>query len=107
MGAVLGIPSDTQWSGVTISRAWTCSSSYLEEDFEAHGSKDDPKYLRGFQLTPEWSSVLLPDWFLVFLTAALVAVPWIQWSKQLSLRTLLIAITLVAVGFELILAAGR
>jgi hypothetical protein len=59
-----------------------------------------------------WSSttaygVFAPHWFLVMLTASLATLPWIRWSRRFSLRTLLIAITLVAVGLGLIVAFSR
>jgi hypothetical protein len=44
----------------------------------------------------------MPYWFLILLTATATAAPWIHWSKQFSLRTLLIATTLLAVGLGVI-----
>ena len=41
--------------------------------------------------------VIVPDWFLIGVAVALSAVPWLRWSKQFSIRTLLIAMTLIAV----------
>jgi hypothetical protein len=52
--------------------------------------RQDPR--RGF-----WWDLSAPFWFLVPLTMAIAAVPWIQRSKQFTLRTLLIATTLIAV----------
>jgi hypothetical protein len=49
----------------------------------------------------------IPHWFLVSLAAIGAAVPWIPWSKRFSLRTLLIAMTLVAAGLGLIVALSR
>jgi hypothetical protein len=46
--------------------------------------------------------VVLPHWFALALIATGAAVPWMQWSKRFSLRTLLIATTLVAVMLGLI-----
>jgi hypothetical protein len=37
-----------------------------------------------------------PNWFVVGLFGVLAAAPWIRWPKQFSLRTLLIAATVVA-----------
>jgi hypothetical protein len=37
-----------------------------------------------------------PYWFVVVLIAVLTGVPWIRWPKQFSLRTLLIAATVIA-----------
>jgi hypothetical protein len=40
--------------------------------------------------------VIVPDWFLIGVAAALSAAPWIRWPNRFSLRTLLITTTLVA-----------
>lgn len=47
--------------------------------------------------------IRVPYWFLVMLFGVLTAVPWPRWSKRYSLRTLLIATTLVAVGLGVII----
>jgi hypothetical protein len=49
---------------------------------------------------PEVCGAQTPHWFAVTLFATLAAVPWIRW--RFSLCTLLIAVTLVAVGMGLI-----
>jgi hypothetical protein len=46
--------------------------------------------------------VIAPDWFLISVAVALSAAPWVKRSNQFSLRTLLIATTLVAVGLGLV-----
>jgi hypothetical protein len=46
-------------------------------------------------------------WILVVIGSLLAAAPWIPWRKRFSLRTLLIAITLVAVGLGLAVAYLR
>jgi hypothetical protein len=46
-------------------------------------------------------------WILAILAAALAAAPWIKWSRRFSLRTFLIAITLVALALGLIIATTR
>jgi hypothetical protein len=45
--------------------------------------------------------VVIPNWYLVPPIAALATLPWLPWSKRFSLRTLLIATTLVAAGLGL------
>jgi hypothetical protein len=50
---------------------------------------------------------LVPIWFLVVLTSALATLPWIQWTSRFTLRTLLIATTLVAVVLGLVVYASR
>ena len=51
--------------------------------------------------------IFIPYWFPVLISAALAAVPWIRWSKRFTLRTLLIATTLVALVLGLIVWAAR
>jgi hypothetical protein len=41
--------------------------------------------------------VVVPYWFAILIIACLATAPWIHWSNRFSLRTLLIATTLVAV----------
>jgi hypothetical protein len=48
---------------------------------------------------------LLPYWAVVFSTVACAGLPWLRW--RFTLRTLLIATTLVAVGLGLIVAVLR
>jgi hypothetical protein len=45
-------------------------------------------------------------WFAVLLFATLATVPWIPWLRRFSLRTLLIATALVAVGLGVIVAVN-
>jgi hypothetical protein len=47
------------------------------------------------------SVVVIPTWMVFLLFVTLGAAPWIHWSRY-SLRTLLITITLVAIGLGLI-----
>jgi hypothetical protein len=46
--------------------------------------------------------VLIPLWELVLIFAGFGTVPWMRWTRRFSVRTLLIATTLVAVGLGLI-----
>ena len=52
-------------------------------------------------------AMLLPFWMPVLLAATFAALPWIHWAKRFSLRTLLIATTLVAVVLGLIVWSIR
>jgi hypothetical protein len=52
-------------------------------------------------------AIHIPFSFLSLAIVAAAVAPWIRWSKRFTLRTLLIATTLVAVGLGLIFAAGR
>jgi hypothetical protein len=48
-----------------------------------------------------------PYWFPVLTSIAFASLPWIHWSKRFSLRTLLIATTLVALVLGLAVYAAR
>ncbi len=48
------------------------------------------------------AAVLIPDWFLIFAATAFSAAPPVRWSNRFTLRTLLVATTLVAIGLGLI-----
>jgi hypothetical protein len=41
--------------------------------------------------------VTMPHWFLLLVASSIAILPWVGWSTSFSLRTLLIATTLVAV----------
>jgi hypothetical protein len=61
---------------------------------------------RGFDMqvwSPRQWFVQAPNWFPVLAAAAVSIVPWIKW--RFSLRTLLIAMALVAMGLGIIVAA--
>ena len=72
----------------------------LTPQFSAMGFAVFRDPIRGRYLT-------VPNWFLVSLIGSLAAVPWIKWSKRFSLRTLLIATTLVAVLLGAIIYAAK
>jgi hypothetical protein len=86
------------WSNSSSSEGWTDYRLTLERSigivpgFGAGGRV--PNYL-----------LMFPHWFLVLLSAAFATAPWIRW--RFSLRTLLIATTLVAVVLGLIVWAAR
>lgn len=56
---------------------------------------------------PLSTSITTPNWLLVTLFSGVAVVPWIRFSTRYSLRTLLIALTVVAVGLGLIVWANR
>jgi hypothetical protein len=53
------------------------------------------------------TTLVIPYWFLVIFSIAQTAAPWIRWSSKYSLRTLLIATTLVAVVLGLFVWVGH
>jgi hypothetical protein len=57
----------------------------------------------GFGLVSDWG--VIPHWFPVLLLATLATAPWLR--RRFSLRTLLIATTLVAVGLGVVVYAAR
>lgn len=63
----------------------------------------------GFRATSKDIAVVVPYWFLVFLSAALAFALWHKYKKkwQFSLRELLIAMTVVAVVLGLIVVLAR
>jgi hypothetical protein len=63
--------------------------------------------IRYQQLSPAMTLFAVRYWLPVSITAILVCVPWIDRATRFSLRTLLIATTLVAVGLGLIVYAAR
>jgi len=52
-------------------------------------------------------TIYIPQWFTLLISALFAVVPWIKWSRRFSLRTLLIAMTLVAVGLGAIVYVLR
>jgi hypothetical protein len=75
------------------------NAAHTIENHVLHYSND-----QGFGLYAR-HSIMFPHWFAAVLTAMLAGVPWIR--RRFSLRTLLIATTLVAVGLGTIFALSR
>jgi hypothetical protein len=56
-----------------------------------------PSHLRGgWMHTKNVDQIFLPYWLLISSFGVIATAPWIHWSERFSLRTLLIAITLVS-----------
>ena len=60
-----------------------------------------------FERKPGELRLDVPHWFLVFTGMIIAAAPWWHEKWRFSLRTLLIAMTLVAVGLGLVVAFSR
>ena len=60
-----------------------------------------------YNVVPYGNPVALPYCLLVLAMPAFGVIPWIRWSNRFSLRTLLIATTLIAVVLGLIVALTR
>ena len=54
-----------------------------------------------------YTELIIPYWLPCLAAATIALLPWLKWSKRFSLRTLLIATTLVAVALGLIVWAAR
>jgi hypothetical protein len=61
----------------------------------------------GGRVGPYGHHVVFPHWAPMLMTVALATVPWVHWSRRFSLRTLLIATTLVAVGMGTVIYLTR
>jgi hypothetical protein len=88
-------------------RGWFCGSDLISER-EVH--LKEPLHLPGSQLW-DFDGVMpyvrLPHSLYALVFATIAAVPWVRWSKRFRLRTLLIAMTLVAVVLGAIVYATR
>jgi hypothetical protein len=73
---------------------------------DEHGQTSTSMWFRIMRWST-FTEILMPDWFLVIGLCAVAIAPWIHWSKRFSLRTLLIATTLVAVVLGLIVYGIR
>jgi hypothetical protein len=60
-----------------------------------------------YHATPWYRMYRVPYWFLAGFAAMLAAAPWFRWSKRFSLRTMLIAMTLIAVLLGMIVRISR
>jgi hypothetical protein len=61
----------------------------------------------GYGFDRDGRKIRFPYWFAVVLIATFAVIPWFPWSRHFSLRTLLIATTLVAVGLSVIVALTK
>jgi hypothetical protein len=90
---------------------WQMSASNaLQVGDWAHDTASAEEFYRDPTSVPYLTSdgnLIVPLWLPVILTATLAAAPWIRWSKRFSLRTLLIAMSLVAVVLGTIVLLSR
>jgi hypothetical protein len=91
----------------------TTPSAEWEERVEAAARLGDlvspPKVISLTTTQGAWQ-IWATDWLLLLLSATIAFIPWIRilpWPKRFSLRTLLIATTLVAVALGLVIYAAR
>jgi hypothetical protein len=91
---------------------WTVQSEYVTANTDFPLMKDGQPVIRtigfGWFSSVHWLYVFVPHWSLVLVTATAAFPPWILRKNQFSIRTLLIATTLVAMVLGLIVyAAGQ
>ena len=75
--------------------------------YESRESTKQRPDFRWTRTSSEKPPVYIHYWIMISIAAALGTIPWIHWSKRFSLRTLLIATTLVAVGLGIIMWMSR
>ena len=99
------------WHGV-ISLGTLDADTYDESGWELESTPEPPHPLPArFVLPQPWGFEYLggiscdanvPHWFLLTLSALSGIAPWIHWSRRFSIRTLLIATTLVALTLGIV-----
>jgi len=99
--------SDVVWPyRGTMGISWIYRTSYFNVPLGEIGWH--PRGLTGRSLGAVSTGLMLPNWFVVLVFASLAAFPWIRWIRvHYSLRTLLIATTLLAVALGLAVWAAR
>jgi hypothetical protein len=106
-GSMRGRVSIEYFPDLNLARGWRWWHDEPDKDqIRAHNKVD---HVTGFNLYthPEGGLVLVPHWFPVSLTAILGVLTWSKGSRRFSLRTLLIATTLVAFGIGAIVYVAR
>ena len=84
---------------VWTSHPWHFSTLSSDTQGNLQGWAQHPSATMGFQvvLSANWLTVGVPHWFIAALSVICAAALWPNWSRRFSLRTLLIATTLIAV----------
>jgi hypothetical protein len=83
------------------------SPGWSHDNYPPSAQKDYWPKLLGFCYaeTPSYSQILIPYWFITLLSIVVGTVPWLRW--RFTLRTVLLAITVVGVVLGLIVWAVR
>ena len=104
MSSKSGITVDLQRVGLPWShaRSWFVESRTIQENERMKLDFSYPPSILWFRVADSY--VKMPHWFLVLVSLSLITTPWFPWSRRFSLRTLLIATTLVAVGLGVVVA---
>jgi hypothetical protein len=89
---------------------WSFHSNIVDERIWPSATGGPPLSKLGIrwykQLAPAMTLVVIPFWLPILIAVAIAATPWIRHFYHFSLRTMLIATTLVAVALGLIAWAG-
>ena len=86
-------------SGRGTTNEWSFNNSNIRQKW-GPDNFNDREIMQGFSYHNDNEDlvVTVPLWSLILLVAGIAVVPWLAWSRRFSLRTLLIATTLIAVG---------
>jgi hypothetical protein len=112
IGARAGKVGMLQWRPGDARRWRRIASTPISAD-DAHSSllfaspiESPPRKLLGFRwiIHQNQREIEAPIWVPVLFAAILAVAPWVRWSSRFSLRTLLIATTLIAVGLGMVVA---
>jgi hypothetical protein len=87
------------WAKSSISK-W-----HVRHSKEPNSVREGYSYALGFGISTTIPAVFMPYWFVVLIVATVATLPWIHW--RFTLRSLLIATTLVAVVLGLVVYAAR
>ena len=82
------------WGGETTFTRWYHRSNAVADSQGTVNMLKNQENAMGFAIIKP--SVVIPYYFFAAVTGALAVAPWIRWSKRFTIRTLLIATTLVA-----------
>ena len=95
-----GLPWANNWSWELV--------TYRLSDLRSPDEPDEPIEMWAYHSTPVYGraawSLVIPHWFLVILTGTLAAVLGIRRPFQFSLRTMMIAMTIIALWLGLVVS---
>jgi hypothetical protein len=60
-----------------------------------------------YRIARNGTVIVLPHWLLYIAPLLAATVPWIRWSRRFTIRTMLVAMTLIAVLLAMIVTAGE
>jgi hypothetical protein len=106
--SVPGALAVSMWENTEEGASWLYECDGIDEWWRTFGGLYTSRVWGTFTYSNQLSAIFVPSWFLVTITATLGILPWTnRFSGRFSLRTLLIAITLVAIVLGAIVYAVR